>query len=276
MYEYRRINANDESELQQCLQLLLAQPGQDGGSSQVRAQNFARIARSEGYDLSKQYLALEGGRIVASCLAICNPGRTALILSPRAEVLGRHRDAAVEAIRLCVRKLSRQRVRLFQAMLEQPYRPQRQILLKAGFTDLAELLYMVRPASAPRTNLQLPKNMAWVSYNSNTHADFAETIQRTYEQSLDCPELTGVRDIEDIIAGHKATGRFNPLLWSLLLEDGKPIGCVLTSPVPLRAAVELVYMGLIAPARGRGLGKLLLTRAIELAHRELAPGHLLA
>ena len=51
------------------------------------------------------------------------------------------------------------------------------------------------------------------------HALFAETILQTYRDSLDCPGLNGVRQIEDIIAGHKASGEFDPALWFLLCEQ---------------------------------------------------------
>src|SRR3712207_8951894 len=40
-----------------------------------------------------------------------------------------------------------------------------------------------------------------------------------FRSSLDCPALNGVRDMEDVLAGHKASGEFDPALWFLLSED---------------------------------------------------------
>ena len=42
---------------------------------------------------------------------------------------------------------------------------------------------------------------------------FERAIERSYEQSLDCPELSELRTVQDALAGHRAAGTFDASLW---------------------------------------------------------------
>ena len=82
------------------------------------------------------------------------------------------------------------------------------------------------------------------------------------------PELEGVRSLDDVIAGHRATGRFVPHRWRLGRVPDEPGTAVvlLLSDIPDRDVWEVVYLGLTPPARGRGLGRAAIAHALELAH----------
>src|SRR5690606_23180661 len=77
--------------------------------------------------------------------------------------------------------------------------------------------------------------------------------------------LTDKRPPSAVIASHKATGAFDPTLWELALLDDRPVGCVLLSPVSPQGVIEVVYMGVAASVRRRGVGRLLLRRAVALS-----------
>jgi hypothetical protein len=99
---------------------------------------------------------------------------------------------------------------------------------------------------------------------------FERAILQTYRQSLDCPGLNGLRDITDVIDGHRATGEFNPHFWHLLHRGEESLGVLLLSPMPQTDAVELVYLGLCPDARGQGLGDIMMKQAnamVLIAHR---------
>jgi GNAT superfamily N-acetyltransferase len=112
------------------------------------------------------------------------------------------------------------------------------------------------------------QGFSWEDYKSSRDQDFAELIQRTYVESLDCPALSGVRDIKDIMAGHKATGLFQPHRWRLVRVDGRPAGCILLAENPLRRVLEVAYMGICPEHRRQGIGRALINSALGLAYHE--------
>src|SRR5205814_4126566 len=95
--------------------------------------------------------------------------------------------------------------------------------LRCGFTRLAELVYLHRDTPQRVPAPAVPAGLSLAQYSPQTHAHFAQAIKRSYEASLDCPALNGMRDIEDVIVGHKASGEFDPNLWFVLTENDSPI-----------------------------------------------------
>lgn len=91
----------------------------------------------------------------------------------------------------------------------------------------------------------------------------AAALEASYENTLDCPELCGLRSTHDVIASHMATGQYNPNRWWILREHGRPEACCLLNESPLNRSVELVYLGLSSRVRGRGLARTLLEHALS-------------
>jgi ribosomal protein S18 acetylase RimI-like enzyme len=110
-----------------------------------------------------------------------------------------------------------------------------------------------------------------LNYTPETHSLFANGILASYQQSLDCPGLNGVRRIEDIVAGHKAGGEFDPRHWYVLVdrnqasENTAPLGVLMLSKLPRGDSAELVYLGLAPEARGKSLGDWMMRRAFTTA-----------
>ena len=73
--------------------------------------------------------------------------------------------------------------------------------------------------------------------------------------------MAGLRTAQDALATHRATGVFRAGTWHLALEGGEAVGVVLTSEVEGRG--DLVYLGVVPEARGRGIGRALLGQAIR-------------
>jgi ribosomal protein S18 acetylase RimI-like enzyme len=139
-----------------------------------------------------------------------------------------------------------------------------ELLVAAGFRHVSDLLYLVCladqfPAHPPCTELQFE------SYSETLHARFARLVDATYENTLDCPAVNGVRNIEDVLQGYRATGSFDPERWFVVRHRGEEIGCLILTDYPEHATWELIYMALLAAARGRGWGVEIARHALWLA-----------
>ena len=81
--------------------------------------------------------------------------------------------------------------------------------------------------------------------------------------------MNGRREIDDIIAGHKAAGEFDPELWMLLSDiHDNDLGVMLLNRLPRREGYELVYIGLTPVGRGKRLADGLMRTAINTLAQE--------
>lgn len=103
---------------------------------------------------------------------------------------------------------------------------------------------------------------AWTPENGPA---FAATLERTYEGTLDCPELNGKRTIDEILAGHRGQARFDPAFWWLADVDDTSVGAVLLNETPDAAAWEVAYLGIVPEQRRRGFGRAMALQALHAA-----------
>jgi ribosomal protein S18 acetylase RimI-like enzyme len=238
-------------------------------------ENFLGFAAEQSLGLDELWVARQQGRIVASAMMVLCPGRTGLIfLSPNLTADGL--PAASQLASALCRAQNPARVRLVQALLDPGQEQIGKALDAAGFRRLAVLIYMQHRAARNPTPLALDADVQASSYTPQTRAAFAQAILASYQQTLDCPGLLGLRQIDDILDGHMATGRFVPELWLRLEHAGEPVGVMLLNVVPQRAALELVYLGLSPAWRGRGLARRLVQHGLGLAPRHGATQMILA
>jgi len=113
--------------------------------------------------------------------------------------------------------------------------------------------------------------LKYQAYNPSKPAVFHQTLQNTYKDTLDCPELNGVRGVEEVIAGHRGQSHFDPNLWLLALVDGLPVGVLLLTRSPETLDWEISYVGVVPEARGRGFGRELVLKALAAAQTGGAP-----
>jgi len=214
-----------------------------------------------GGDLRDRVVAVRGDEILGTCRCTPGAGRCAVVSPPRLAAW----DEPLAA-RLCraaaARACRRHGVRLIQSLTEPDAAgPLAPVLEQAGFERLAVLAYMRRSVGPEDRDLELAAGLAWPHYSLLRHRKFARTIAATYQDSLDCPRLAGLRSVDDAIATHRHTGTFAPHAWRLALEAGQPVGVSLVNNLQGRG--ELVYLGVVPAARGRGMGRTLLARAIR-------------
>jgi ribosomal protein S18 acetylase RimI-like enzyme len=180
------------------------------------------------------------------------PGKTAQVWLPRLES-GEPSATALGLFQAIDAWLEEQSIELAQALFEQISEEEEQLLLQAGFVYLSDLLYLASPTeqfpeSSPASQLE------FTPYDPSRHEALKSVIEATYFQTLDCPKLNDLRDMEEVVEGYRSSGVFLANLWSLVRFEGKDIGCLLLVDHPEYDNVELVYMGVVSATRGRGFG----------------------
>jgi ribosomal protein S18 acetylase RimI-like enzyme len=259
--------------------------------AQERINGFLAYAQSIHLDITRQVLAIDAatgdGAVAGMCLWVPSPGRTAMLFAPALSDHPRAAAATEAAISAALEDARAAGVVLVQAMMEPADAAGKTVFAAAGLAQLATLTYMERRPPMQPPEFTLPADYSLAPYEASTHKLFCEAILKSYYDTLDCPAMSGLRDIEDVIEGHKAVGGlgsnegtqeatsqgangrggFDPQLWGVLLRWNKPVGCLLLAEVAARGALELVYLGLAPEVRGQGLGRALMQRMLAIASR---------
>ncbi len=233
-------------------------------------------------------------QIIGAILTQALPGRAAAIWPPEVQPSLRRATTAAVLVQSALRDLQTRGFRIVQAVLDESASRRGSLdLTRGGMPRVTELLYLERETrlslsgttlmgahpgnpsrqgdgaakpSDPSGRLMAP-SLVWQPFNMVREEEFQAMLQASYTSSLDMPELEGVRSLDDILEGHRATGRFVPDRWRLGQVPGEPQAAVILmlSEVPDRDVWEVVYLGLTPAARGRGLGRQAIAHALELA-----------
>lgn len=187
------------------------------------------------------------------------PGRTAIVWPPAIDGAASH-----DLMRAAASFLDDQRVALAQILVspDAPHDPQ---LLAAGdFQRLVELEYLtveksLFPEVAPQGELQ------FAAAASDHPQRLGRVLLETYEQTLDCPQLNGLRNATDIIEGYAAQGEFSANRWFFVQQAGADVGVLILTEHPGGDTWELVYMGVVPAARGNGYGRQIVSFALAQA-----------
>jgi mycothiol synthase len=253
--------------------------------SALRGHLIAEVledARRGELDLSGLWVArIRSGRIVGAMMTQALAGKTAAVWPPEVGPSWRRAALAAALVESALDDLAARGYRLAQAALDESAGPHAaRDLARGGMPRVTELLYLERETSAPLPPLEGPPrgpkgdspaspapDFDWRPFDASIEAEFHRVLQATYEGSLDMPELEGTRGLEDILAGHQASGLFVPDRWRLGTIPGEPeaAAVVLLAEAPGRDAWEDVYLGLTPAARGRGLGRAAIRHALDLA-----------
>ncbi len=227
-----------------------------------------------------------------ACLPVLGAGRTAMMFVSEParggdaggpSVARAERSACLDAACEFLARERRTEVAVAQGLPDPTEQWAIEAFLDARFVSVGRLAYMRRPLSdqvqlAPDTG-PWPAGVSVDTAESLSPQELTDmlvtALNATYQDTLDCPELCGLRATSDILASHQSTGEFDPHLWWIVRLGQRPLGCLLLNPCPEQRTVELVYIGLAPPLRGKGLAKRLLVDGLA-AVRAKFPGWTMA
>ena len=258
-----------DAERPRALQMALGEPSSDACQVQRICQLTESSLQRCGGEIGGLHVLEAHGRLLAACASLDLPGSVSLFLLPLWNLAHIGLRQLTDLLTFAARAAAGRRRRFAQVMPPPEIAEQaRPALLQAGFTHLADLLYMHRSAYDP-VPIQPIDQTAWLTLADTGEDLFADLIRQTYVDSLDCPGLTGVRTVQDVLASHRGAGEFDPSGWYVLQYCNQPAGVLITARTAFRTSLEVVYVGLVPQARGKGLGRLCVHHAIQRA-RDLA------
>jgi mycothiol synthase len=196
------------------------------------------------------------------------PGASALIWPPGAVEDQRSMVEDV-LLRYAFGWLQKSGVKLAQTLLAPEETFLAASLERNGFAPITNLWYLRHNLNTPVQYLDTPARLDYQPFDNG--AEFRRTLARTYENTMDCPEVNGVRTIEEVLEGHRAQGLFDPQRWWLVLKSGRPIGVLIMTEMPESGDWEVAYMGVVPEARRRGFGREILLKALHEAGAAKVP-----
>lgn len=261
-----RVEFCDPSQWREALRLLYEGLSEPQRSEQV-AESIDSARRGE-LRLDGLVIGKDAQGLLGTVLCMEGGGRTIMLWPPRlaSRASGAARMRLQGGLILRVREFAAtRRARLVQTLLGEDEQWWGAVLRAAGFRRLTHLVYLSRRTSGSvLAGIPAPMpGLEFHSYRPPLHQDFLQTLGQSYEGSLDCPELNGMRTLEEIFEGHRTQGEFDPGRWFLARRNGRWAGCLLMVGLPAHRALEIAYVAVLPHARRHGIGRELVRRAVR-------------
>lgn len=255
-----------KDEIEPALRLVLSSVGAPASDEQVL--DFLSYSLDRGLDVNNLWVAVRGEQVLWALLPVPSPGKTMLIMTPP-RVPARTPPAVVAALagEVC-EHWSRRGIQLAQMLIDPADQPVVHLYRDAGFTELAELLYLQRQVRSGVVAPAIVEGFSIECYSPANYDDFKSVVTRSYEGSHDCPVLNHKRDIEDVIAGHRASGEHDPALWFLVRRKSIASAVLLLTRGTQANLIELVYLGVAPEVRGTGIADWLVKLAIACTSQD--------
>jgi mycothiol synthase len=236
------------------------------GPRQVRSGNTLCLLRA-GEIPEKGFLVARQGHELLGVL-VCLPlkGASGLLWAPKLRT-GVEDKVAEALVKEALHWLRGQGAKLAQVFVPAEEMDFIQPLLHCGFRHVTRLFYMRHELQEmPELPARLPR-LRVETFQPRNRQLFQETLLRTYQGTLDCPELNGRRTIEEILEGHLHQGKVRPELWWLARAKDEPVAVALVAELFGWEGWDLSYLGVVPAARGRGIGQALTARVVQEAYQ---------
>jgi mycothiol synthase len=223
-------------------------------------------------DLTREgvFVATDRNELLGALVCVPLKGASALVWPPRALDGPERRHVEDALVRRACAWLRQRGAKLAQALLAPEEVCLAAPLVRSGFARITSLHYMRHDLDRwsadgsvyfSHGQFRQPQ-LNYISYRLADVPRFEQTLLRTYDNTLDCPELNGVRELAEIIEGHQAQGVHDPEHWWLAEESGQARGVLLMADTPDFGGWDLSYVGVVPEARSRGIGRALTCKAL--------------
>jgi mycothiol synthase len=230
---------------------------------ETRVATAVRLLNQRDLDPAGVLVVRQAARIRGAMVCLPVPGASGLVWPPQAAEDTDRQEIEDRLLRHASVWLRQRGAKLAQALLALDEIHLGASLERNGLQHIGSLSYLrhdlVLPVGAATPALQL----RYEPYSTGDQQLFHQTLLHTYEGTQDCPEVNGVRDLEEVLEGHRAQGVHRPERWWLAREGDGPVGVLLLTEMPEWQALDLSYLGVVPEARRRGMGWALTRKAIH-------------
>jgi ribosomal protein S18 acetylase RimI-like enzyme len=235
------------------------------GDRDSRVAEALRLLRGAEFDPAGLLLARRGRDLAGAVICATMAGAGGMVWPPQAVLGPDASEVEDELLRAATAWLRGQGTKLAQTLLAPQESALAGPLERGGFCRVTTLWFFRRELSSLWPLPAVPRRLSFQTYAEADRDVFHRALLRTYEGTLDCPEINGVRDVHEIVVGHQAQGAFDPGRWWLAWKEGRPAGVLLLNDLKDVPAWDLSYLGVIPDARRRGVGRELACKALEQA-----------
>jgi len=253
-----------ESELRAALAIVFRHHSEE--ERQTRVGNALRLLRQREIDPAGVLIAPDENRLLGAMVCVPVPGAGAMIWPPQALVTTDAEKIEDQLLAYAEQWLRGRGVKLAQALLLSREKHLARSLLRNGFRAITSLEYLKHDLQLSRAWQSGNSEIRFVTYAQCNREHFHQALLASYTNTLDCPEVNGVRTIEEIIEGHRAQGLFDSGRWWLALRGGEPAGVLLLTELPEWGGWDVSYLGVVPTARRNGIGTALARKALFEAH----------
>lgn len=214
--------------------------------------------------------------------------RQSAVLWPPREIGAVHEVVLRSVLHECRRVMESAGISWAQCLTKSPTPLEHSLLVEFGFEKLNDLFYLFRPVCVgdvadeaaaatvvehPETAVSLCRQNApcgelgpnFVEVAEQDRARLAAIVGESYRDTLDYPQLNGLRAVDEVLESYESIGSSGTSLWRIVRYGNEEIGCLLLADHPEDGNLELVYMGVLPRFRGMGWGTSLVAYACRTA-----------
>jgi ribosomal protein S18 acetylase RimI-like enzyme len=208
--------------------------------------------QSRGVSTDGLLIAERSGQMVGAVWATLLGGKSALVWPPQIAA-GEVESTASDLLRAADDWMRTRDTTLATAYLADADSLEGRRLTANEYECAATIAYLLSelgdfPDHPPAARLE------FVRFDERDWPRLTAIVDATYSGTRDCPRLNGMRSTRDVLDGYRTSAAYSPEHWLIVRDQLQDVGCLLLADHARDNHFELVYMGVVPAARGRGLG----------------------